>query len=171
MRNYHDVWYIALGALLLSLFWVMVIPRHTVIKTIHVYEPEVIYVDKPIELIPSSDLMSYVGGFDLTAYCPCEDCCGEYGRNRPIVNHQLVVNTASGAFAEEGVTVAVDPTVIPYGTKIYIEGVGVRVAQDTGSSIKGDKIDVYYENHQDAVNFGVSNRRVWIINEDVELIK
>lgn len=154
-------------------------------------EPEVVYVEIPaepiyveipaepvyveptyIELVPESEFMSYIGDFDLTAYCPCEKCCGEWGKNRPVVNRQKVVITASGAFAWEGVTVAVDPRVIPYGTKLYIEGVGVRVAQDCGGAIKGNRIDVYYLNHKDALRSGVNDRprKVWVINEEVDLL-
>ena len=139
-------------------------------------EPEVVYVEVPaeptyIELVPESEFMSYIGDFDLTAYCPCEKCCGEWGKNRPVINNQKVVNTASGAFAWEGVTVAVDPQVIPYGTKLYIEGVGVRVAQDCGGAIKGNRIDIYYLNHEDAWRSGVNDRprKVWVINEEVDL--
>ena len=145
-------------------------------------QPEIVYVEIPaepiyveptyIELVPESEFMSYIGDFDLTAYCPCEKCCGEWGKDRPVINYQKAVNTASGAFAWEGVTVAVDPQVIPYGTKLYIEGVGVRVAQDCGGAIKGNRIDVYYLNHEDAWGSGVNDRprKVWVINEEVDLL-
>jgi len=140
-------------------------------------EPEIVYVEIPVEpayigLVPESEFMSYIGDFDLTAYCPCEKCCGEWGKDRPVINYKKVVNTASGAFAWEGITVAVDPQVIPYGTKLYIEGVGVRVAQDCGGAIKGNRIDVYYLNHEDAWESGVNDRtrKVWVINEEVDLL-
>ena len=145
-------------------------------------QPEIVYVEIPaepiyveptyIELVPESEFMSYIGDFDLTAYCPCEKCCGEWGKDRPVINYQKAVNTASGAFAWEGVTVAVDPQVIPYGTKLYIEGVGVRVAQDCGGAIKGNRIDVYYLNHEDAWVSGLNDRprKVWVINEEVDLL-
>ncbi|WP_126424669.1 3D domain-containing protein [Brevibacillus marinus] len=62
--------------------------------------------------------------------------------------------TATGAKAVEGKTIAVDPKVIPLGWWVYIEGIGFRRAEDTGSAIKGSKIDVFFENHADAVRFG-----------------
>lgn len=109
-----------------------------------------------------------IGEFGITAYCSCEKCCGEWARTRPVVNGHEIVFTASGAVAEQGVTIAVDPEVIPYSTKVYIEGIGVRVAQDCGGAIKGNRIDVYYGSHEDAWNSGVTDRprQVWIINEE-----
>ena len=78
----------------------------------------------------------YIGDFRLTGYCPCASCCGSYGNA-----------TATGVMPKEGVTIAVDPRVIPYGTKVYIEGVGYRIAQDCGGAIKQKKIDVFVSNH------------------------
>lgn len=73
--------------------------------------------------------------------------------------------TATGTQATEGRTIAVDPRVIPYGTKVYIEGVGIRVAEDTGGAIKTNRIDVYMEDLQQALEFGVKkNVRVYILS-------
>ncbi|KAF6625961.1 G5 domain-containing protein [Paenibacillus sp. EKM208P] len=62
--------------------------------------------------------------------------------------------TASGTRVTEGRTIAVDPSVIPIGWWVYIEGVGFRRAEDTGGAIKGHKIDVYYESLSRANQFG-----------------
>lgn len=63
--------------------------------------------------------------------------------------------TSSGAVVEEGRTIAVDPNVIPIGWWVYIEGIGFRRAEDTGSAVKGKKIDVYYDSEKHANNFGL----------------
>lgn len=119
-------------------------------------------------LVAGNNRLEPIGEFGITAYCSCETCCEEWALTRPVVNGHEIVFTASGAIAEQGVTIAVDPEVIPYGTKVYIEGVGVRVAQDCGGAIKGNRIDVYYSSHEDAWNSGVTDRprQVWIINEE-----
>ncbi|MGU3474022.1 G5 domain-containing protein [Paenibacillus sp. D51F] len=62
--------------------------------------------------------------------------------------------TASGAKVSEGRTIAVDPDVIPLGWWVYIEGIGFRRAEDTGSAINGKKIDVFYESESYARQFG-----------------
>ncbi|QQE81183.1 LysM peptidoglycan-binding domain-containing protein [Alicyclobacillus sp. SO9] len=72
--------------------------------------------------------------------------------------------TSTGQTAQQGVTVAVDPNVIPYGTKLYIPGVGYRVAEDTGGAIKGDHIDIFYNSRSTAVKFGVQHhKKVYIL--------
>lgn len=63
--------------------------------------------------------------------------------------------TSTGQVAEQGLSIAVDPSVIPYGTAVFIPGIGVRIADDTGGAIIGDHIDVFYNNQQTAMNFGV----------------
>ena len=80
----------------------------------------------------------------ITAYCGCEKCCGKTDRI-----------TATGTHAIEGVTIAVDPAVIPYGSLVDIEGIGTFVAEDCGGAIKGNKIDIYFERHEDALKFGI----------------
>ncbi len=70
--------------------------------------------------------------------------------------------TASGTLAKVGV-VAVDPKVIPLGTKLYIDGYGHAVAGDTGSAIKGNKIDLFFNSHNEAINFGVKSLKVYVL--------
>lgn len=63
--------------------------------------------------------------------------------------------TSTGTHAESGRTVAVDPSVIPYGSLLYIEGLGWRVAEDTGGAIHGHHIDVLMNTRGNALKFGV----------------
>lgn len=91
--------------------------------------------------------------FKITAYCPCEKCCGEWSDGI----------TFSGDFAHEGVTIAADLSVLPLGTKVYIEGIGERIVQDKGGVIKGNRIDLFFYNHAAALNFGIQELEVEII--------
>jgi 3D (Asp-Asp-Asp) domain-containing protein len=84
-----------------------------------------------------------------TAYCSCKSCCGVYAENRP----NGVVYTASGAIAKANRTIAVDTSVIPFGTRILYNGTEY-VAEDTGGAIKGNRIDIYFDNHSDALMWG-----------------
>ncbi|WP_316245496.1 ubiquitin-like domain-containing protein [Gorillibacterium timonense] len=63
--------------------------------------------------------------------------------------------TRTGTKVTEGRTISVDPNVIPLGWWVYIEGVGYRRAEDTGSAVKGNKIDVYYDSESYAQQFGL----------------
>lgn len=96
-----------------------------------------------------------------TAYCPCEKCCGKWALNRP----DGIVYTASGAIAEEGVTIAADWSVYSPGTILYIEGIGERTVQDRGGAISGQKIDVFFNNHEDALHFGRQEIRIKVISD------
>ncbi|MGX6444151.1 3D domain-containing protein [Neobacillus sp. K501] len=60
--------------------------------------------------------------------------------------------------------IAVDPSVIPLGSKVYVEGYGYATAADTGGAIKGNKIDVFIPEQQDALNWGKKQVEVKIIN-------
>ncbi|GFZ99782.1 hypothetical protein GCM10008018_52600 [Paenibacillus marchantiophytorum] len=62
--------------------------------------------------------------------------------------------TYTGTTVTEGRTIAVDPKVIPLGWWVYIEGIGFRRAEDTGSGVKGQTIDVYFEDNGYANKFG-----------------
>lgn len=94
--------------------------------------------------------------FECTAYCSCARCCGKYS---PEVTGR-VAHTATGTIPAEGRTIAVDPRVIPYGTKVVIDGMGTYVAEDCGGGVKGNHIDIYFDTHDAAVAFG--RRRLYV---------
>lgn len=99
-----------------------------------------------------------VDTYELTAYCSCEICTGEYADGI----------TYSGTEATEGRTIAVDPKLIPIGSVVYIEGLGIRIAEDIGGAIKDKHIDVYFNSHEDALKFGRQTAKIVIIEEGVE---
>ena len=72
--------------------------------------------------------------------------------------------TATGVHAGYGV-VAVDPSVIPLGSRLYIEGYGYALAGDTGSRIKGLRIDLGYDTKRQAIQFGRRTVRVYIVQK------
>ena len=96
----------------------------------------------------------YLGEFTITHYCgeKFEHICG-LGKGI----------TATGAVATTGRTVAVDKNAIPYGTDVYIEGYGWRVAEDCGEAVVGNRIDVLVDTHEEALDMGVVNKNVWIL--------
>lgn len=96
-----------------------------------------------------------------TAYCACHLCTGKYRTSTGYAR------TASGTIARRNPggysTIAVDPDVIPLGTKVYVEGYGFAIAEDTGGAINGNKIDLYHDSHSEALRWGVRYKNVYII--------
>lgn len=72
--------------------------------------------------------------------------------------------TATGMLAQRGI-VAVDPSLIPLGTRLYIEGYGYAVAGDTGGAIQGRRIDLCYNTYDEAMRFGRQQVRVYILSD------
>lgn len=97
----------------------------------------------------------YVGDFRITYYCDerYDHICGGNGI------------TASGKPTEVGVTAAADWSVLPEGSKIYIQNVGWREVQDIGGGVNGKHVDVLVHSHQEALNLGTSTEGVWILVE------
>lgn len=85
---------------------------------------------------------------EATAYTTQDPGCGLY--------------TARGNLLRKGL-VAVDPRVIPLGTKLYIPSYGYAVADDTGGAIKGLRIDLAYDSRYDALQFGRRMITVYIL--------
>lgn len=94
-----------------------------------------------------------VGQFKLTGYCPCAACCGS-----------ATGITSTGTVATAGRTIAANPSILPYGTVVYIEGYGTFTVEDTGH-LGSYTLDVFFNSHQEALNFGVRYANVYIVNQ------
>lgn len=80
--------------------------------------------------------------FTATGYCPCASCCGKTNGI-----------TARGTKAVAGKTVAMSSK-YSFGTQVEIKGYGTYIVEDRGGAIQGNKIDIYFDTHQQALNFG-----------------
>ncbi|MBE5958012.1 MAG: hypothetical protein E7254_04005 [Lachnospiraceae bacterium] len=90
-----------------------------------------------------------LGTYKVTAYCGCSRCCGK-----------ATGITASGTRAKAGRTIAADTSKLPFGTKVEINGHTYTV-EDRGGAINGNKIDVFFNSHQEALNWGVRYIKVY----------
>jgi 3D (Asp-Asp-Asp) domain-containing protein len=70
--------------------------------------------------------------------------------------------TATGHKVKWGI-IAVDPSVIPLYSEVYIEGYGYFIALDTGEAIVGNRIDIWFPTIEDALNFGIKTVKVTIL--------
>ena len=106
----------------------------------------------------------------VTGYCNCGDCCGWrlswLGLGGPVYTYgpqkgrrKEVGVTACGTVAHYG-TVAADPQVFPFGTRLLIPGYGTGVVEDVGGAIKGRHIDVWFPRHKTALGWGRRNLKV-----------
>lgn len=112
-------------------------------------EPQVVEETVEVEEFTSPTTISFedLGAYTITAYCGCEVCCGEWSSD-PVIgsgNVELI----------EGVHCA---SSLPLGTIIEVEGLGTYEVQDRPANWVlekyGDRvIDIYFENHEDAMNF------------------
>lgn len=102
-----------------------------------------------------------------TAYCLCQKCCGK----SPSSPGYGV--TASGLKIIPGTgmkVIAVDPKVIPLGSKVYVQGLngawdyGYAVAGDTGGAIKSMKIDLYMDSHEETLSWGRKKVNIYVVD-------
>jgi len=141
---------------LLSLLIIFILGRFTVsekevvkVKYITLTETEYLNLYREVEEVEDK-LQISLGEYNVSAYCSCSQCCGKSDGI-----------TFSGEKAVEGITIAADTRVHPIGTVLYIEGIGERVVQDIGGSIYGNRIDVYFDSHSQALEFGRQQLEVW----------
>ena len=120
---------------------------------------------EPITTKPEEIEPIYLGNYRITAYCACKKCCGVWAENRP----NGIVKGAMGVELTPGYSVA---SPLAFGTKLYIEGYGDVVVQDRTASwvvdkYNGEIIDIYFDNHEEALNFGVRYADVYKIESEV----
>ena len=139
-------------------------PRITIAEPTASPEPVVSTEPEPTEALQVD--------WTITAYCSCEKCCGEWAKNRPIdpVTGEAIVVGAAGIELHAGVSVA---SPLPIGTVIEIEGLGQYIVQDRTSKkiaayYNNHIVDVYFTDHQEALNFGRQTRTVRIITDGGE---
>lgn len=157
-------------ALVLFLWWLVSFPKihehKEVEETTQIVENSVESVEKASFEIETTEKPYTEKEMIITAYCPCEKCCGVYATTRQKdENGNAIVLTASGKQAKAGRTVAVDPRYIPYGTEIIIDG-KTYIAEDCGGAIKGDRLDIYFDDHISAIEFGVKKTTVYIVSNE-----
>ena len=121
----------------------------TNVTIMHELEPTVEFTPIEPTQTPEPKITS-LGEYKLTAYCACKKCCGKTDGI-----------TASGVRAREGVTVAADTSVLPFGTTLLIDN-HEYIVQDVGGAIKGNRIDVYFESHEEALQFGVQYKEIFL---------
>lgn len=98
-----------------------------------------------------------LGIFVVTAYCPCEKCCGKWADRI----------TASGYIIQTGDKFCAADPMIPFGKVLDIPGYGVVPVLDRGGKIRGTKLDVYFDSHKDALKWGKQELEIfcWVEGE------
>lgn len=165
MKKHSDLIGIGIGALIATSFVLIAANTQEATVKAQTETPAVIEKTVVVELPepePEEPETISLGEFRLTAFCSCQRCCGQWALNRPVdeAGNQIVIG-ASGERLIEGVSIAVDKEVIPYGSTVVING-KEYIAHDCGGAIKENRIDVYFENHQEAVEFGVQYAEVFM---------
>ena len=104
-----------------------------------------------------------LGEYRITADCACEKCCGEWAKNRP----GGIVVGAAGIELVAGVSCA---SPLPFGTVVEVEGLGTYIVQDRTASWVAEKydnkvIDIYFDSHEAACEFGLKFANVYVEEE------
>lgn len=104
--------------------------------------------NRPVVVIQSDTVPNdYIGEYELTFYTHTGN------------------NTSTGVYPKINRTVAVDPSIIPYGTVLYVKGHGVYIAEDSGADIKGHRLDIFLDTKEECINKGRVNADVYILGK------
>ena len=100
--------------------------------------------------------------FEITGYAPLDDEAieGECYSGDPSI-------TANGEPVIPGLTAAAGSG-IPFGTTVYIDGIGPRIVQDRGGAVGNRNLDIVFETKDEAIRFGRQNRTVILVKEDIK---
>lgn len=98
---------------------------------------ELWWEDYPPASYQPAPTKTYLGTYYITGYDICYSCCGKVDGI-----------TASGTKATVGRTIAA-PSNLPFGTRLYIDGIGERVVEDRGGSVSGNRLDLLCNNHSE----------------------
>lgn len=93
---------------------------------------------------------------EVTAYCGCEICCGSYSDGI----------TASGYKIRSGDRLIAAPRPFQFGTKMFIPGYGMASVEDRGGAITKNRLDVYFDSHEKALEWGRQVLQVTIYGEN-----
>lgn len=142
---------------IIGLFIILIGLLGTVFYTAH-------NINKDLEIETSRILKRVnLGEFKITAYCTCPECCGIWSeQHESRINTDYVQTTASGTTPSPYLTAAADWSVIKPGSEIWIPNVGFFIIEDKGAFIKGNRVDILLETHEQAVNFGVQYIDVYL---------
>lgn len=111
---------------------------------------ETVGVNPGAEAAASEKQGASLGLFTTTGYCNCERCSG---------GHNL---TYSGTVPKANHTLSADLDLFPLGTKLMINGT-VYTVEDMGSNVDGNKVDIYYGSHEEAVAHGMKQEEVFMV--------
>lgn len=135
MKRMKIEWSMFIGVLVVATIYTLGINTEQRLKT--QAESQTVVIEKSV--IPNE----YLGEFETTHYTHTGNKC------------------STGVYPKVGRTVAVDPKIIPYGTYLYVEGYGVRIAEDCGGAIKNNRLDIFVDSHQEAVQLGRKKVKIW----------
>lgn len=123
--------------------------EHT--KSNVIYKNIYTYVMPNITIKPTDSFMAectaYTNGYESTGKHP-----GDKGYGM----------TSSGKHTKQGY-IAADTDILPYGSLVYIDGMGIYQVEDTGGDIKGNRIDIYFESRSAAYKFGRQDKKIIVL--------
>ena len=106
------------------------------------------FKNRPVVIVQSDVVPNdYIGEYEVTFYTHTGN------------------KTSTGVYPAINKTVAVDPSIIPYGTVLYIKGHGIYIAEDSGVDIKGHRLDIFLDTKEECINRGRIKTDVYILGK------